>query len=660
MTEYNYLVVSDFHVSLGMVNQGHPAYHPREDFFYDDAFARFLEWADANRRDNKAWELIFNGDCLDFWPIDQRLLELLSAEIETQQPTSKGSQVAVPPANSAEQQWIRGYVEQLAPPEQEYLKGLESLGETTTRASLDDSLSKAAIEMIIAGHPRFFEALAWWLAKGHRIVFLPGNHDLDLVLPEVQAVIREQLARVGRENVTQWRNQATNKLFPANPATNPTQFQAQLSFECNWFYYKPNLFYIEHGSQYESANSAFDVINPLTKDRQLETSFGKHLVVELLSPLEDRYPHLENRGSYLRFLYNLVVNDFSRIFLPIVRHFLTFIRAFWQPFPDFGDKTDPIKYACGTDLDGETLTCLQAAQSRPLLHRPIVRWLLRFAPAIGIIIAILFGVLVYVTGTQLTKELNQNIRGPSQLSGLGTWFWGVFSLAVTIFRGSQLSATVLRVIIRLGGTGFLRDVFGRIASLLPQSGNTSSARCNHALVSEFDIDAYLYNAATTLHHIFATHTTNNQAPRYYIMGHDHRPDFREIPDFAEHNEPRAFYVNTGAWLPQLDTDNARRLRSGGSDVEFTCFMLWGAGQAQLVKWNDAAGRVDMQIVPPQSQLLDDYVISTAIGGILIGLIVGLLLANIAPDQFRYPLIGSLIIGAIAGLIIGWLRERRRK
>ncbi len=67
--EFNYLFVSDFHVAMGIDPQ-HRITNPREDFFYDEEFYRFLQWADEHPEDDRKWELVFVGDCFDFLPID--------------------------------------------------------------------------------------------------------------------------------------------------------------------------------------------------------------------------------------------------------------------------------------------------------------------------------------------------------------------------------------------------------------------------------------------------------------------------------------------------------------------------------------------------------------------------------------------------------------
>ncbi len=68
MAGRNYVFVSDLHLSEGFL-EDKKCYHVNEDFFYDDAFARFLEHLEDKRkakRYKKPWRLVINGDFLDF------------------------------------------------------------------------------------------------------------------------------------------------------------------------------------------------------------------------------------------------------------------------------------------------------------------------------------------------------------------------------------------------------------------------------------------------------------------------------------------------------------------------------------------------------------------------------------------------------------------
>jgi UDP-2,3-diacylglucosamine pyrophosphatase LpxH len=115
-------------------------------FFIDDDFARLLRHVQAQA--TGPVELILNGDIFDFDSIT-RLPERMEG-----------------PAS-----WIVRF------------RGLPS----------EEWMSLFKIDLIIAEHPTWFEALRSFVAQGHRAVFVIGNHDAELHWPSVQERVRRAL-----------------------------------------------------------------------------------------------------------------------------------------------------------------------------------------------------------------------------------------------------------------------------------------------------------------------------------------------------------------------------------------------------------------------------------------------------------------------------------
>src|SRR5437667_5429724 len=59
---------------------------------------------------------------------------------------------------------------------------------------LTDEGCGAQAERIAADHSKFFEAVARVAERGHRVVFLSGNHDLELCFPRVRSAISRAIA----------------------------------------------------------------------------------------------------------------------------------------------------------------------------------------------------------------------------------------------------------------------------------------------------------------------------------------------------------------------------------------------------------------------------------------------------------------------------------
>lgn len=88
------------------------------------------------------------------------------------------------------------------------------------------------LRAILADHPVFVRAVGEVLAEGHRVVFISGNHDMQLTLPGLRAILTERLVEAARQ---------------AGCQGDPT---AQIVYRA-WFHRTEDRVVIEHGSQYD-------------------------------------------------------------------------------------------------------------------------------------------------------------------------------------------------------------------------------------------------------------------------------------------------------------------------------------------------------------------------------------------------------------------------
>lgn len=226
---HDVVVVSDLHLGRGR-NPRTGRYHPLETFFHDGDMRRFLDWVarDAVSR-GRTVRVVFNGDTFD----------LLRTEIH-------------PPEGESTRR--------------EHRFGLDPTPDVVGRQ----------MEAIVAGHPGFIEALADLVAAGHRAVFLPGNHDLELQWDAAQTPLMQALRTV------------LGVRTAVEPTLDVEAALARVSF-APWFVYEPGRLWIEHGCQYD-AESAFH--HPLRR------------------PLEGRFPEgateedLPMGSFFQRYLYN--------------------------------------------------------------------------------------------------------------------------------------------------------------------------------------------------------------------------------------------------------------------------------------------------------------------------------------------------------------------
>ncbi len=167
----------------------------RAENFVDEDFIRFLRYVDSEA--TEPVELILNGDIFDFDAV-----------------TVLPHKAPYPTRVS----WL------------ERIRGLNS----------EEWKSLFKMGRIIADHQEWFAALSDFVRKGHRLVFVVGNHDLELLWPRVQDLIREALHL-------------------------DAECQERVLF-CEWFYLSGGDAYVSHGHQYDPYCTARNPIDPLIQD----------------------------------------------------------------------------------------------------------------------------------------------------------------------------------------------------------------------------------------------------------------------------------------------------------------------------------------------------------------------------------------------------------
>ncbi len=199
----DYLVISDLHLRGGYDNPTERLYH------FDEEFADFLRYYRMNRAAGRPWTLVIGGDFIEFL-----------------------------------------YITDLPDPEDRLLRGA-TFAESESRfgPGTEALKSRWKLDRILrASHPQLLLALARFVAGGNEIVVLRGNHDLEMSWPEVQAHFRRLIAEHHPTDV--------GYMAMKEAVAQRVQFP-------QWFWYVPNLLYVEHGSQYDPFCATQHVLNPL-------------------------------------------------------------------------------------------------------------------------------------------------------------------------------------------------------------------------------------------------------------------------------------------------------------------------------------------------------------------------------------------------------------
>jgi len=241
------IVVSDMHLGSGM-RPGEP--NPLEEFFHDDRFAELLEHHQHGAYAGCDVELIMNGDIFD----------LLKIKVGGVWPTEVTEEVAV-----------------------------EKL-----RQCLD-------------GHPTFCDALRTFLARpGNTIVYLPGNHDIDLMFPAAQELFVQRIA-------------------PGEGAAGRVRFITSSDT-----YYLPEGIQVRHGHQLEAIHR-FDYRNLFVEGRTgkkiLNLPWGSLWILEVLNPMKQERHHLDHIVPFKRLVLLGLVFDFRFTLRLLARVAFHFVRS---------------------------------------------------------------------------------------------------------------------------------------------------------------------------------------------------------------------------------------------------------------------------------------------------------------------------------------------
>lgn len=200
------VVISDLHLSdAEPVMENNPLWKKfrQKQYFIDNDFKNFLDQIQA--KIDGPCELVLNGDTFDF-----------------------DSVMSLPDKND------------IPYTEHERKRGL---GTTEVKSNFK-------IQKILEDHNVWVDALASFVKNNihNKVVFIIGNHDLELHWPKVQKSIISSMDL-------------------------PEQLQDNIVF-CEWFYISNRDTLIEHGNQYDPYNTCIDPINPTVRK-------GKHEIIRI-------------------------------------------------------------------------------------------------------------------------------------------------------------------------------------------------------------------------------------------------------------------------------------------------------------------------------------------------------------------------------------------
>ncbi|MFQ5847309.1 MAG: hypothetical protein ACE5IQ_06480 [Candidatus Methylomirabilales bacterium] len=241
MDDHRFLIiVSDFHLSEGW-DEETKHLSRNEDFFFDTAFFRFLsKQVEIAAQGGYRLRLLIPGDLVDFLQVTT---------------VPSGDRLDGEPIEPRHRQF--------------------GLGTSSAHTCWK-------LKRIMSGHRVFFDALARFLSGGHDLVILPGNHDIEWVIPEVQATFVSEMATRA-------------------PAGAEKGVAERIRF-LPWFYLEPNLIYVDHGHQYDRLNSFDHFLHPYLSDGRIDLPAGSFFVRYLFNKVELSFPFADNMKPSTAFI----------------------------------------------------------------------------------------------------------------------------------------------------------------------------------------------------------------------------------------------------------------------------------------------------------------------------------------------------------------------
>jgi hypothetical protein len=189
---------------------------------------------------------------------------------------------------------------------------------------------------VYRGHREFFAALAWFIACGNEVILLKGNHDVELHWPQVHdGHFPHVLTDVYRDLCG---GGAVGPAFDDYPPEmlkglpDPPSFETLLpqrfTFE-DWFYYERDLVYVEHGNQYEPADSSVYFLAPVmpSDPKRIELPWGAFMVRYFYNKIVAIHPFAVNVKPEERIIHWMIQHDLFRILGIVVAELPDILRA---------------------------------------------------------------------------------------------------------------------------------------------------------------------------------------------------------------------------------------------------------------------------------------------------------------------------------------------
>jgi UDP-2,3-diacylglucosamine pyrophosphatase LpxH len=249
------LILSDVHLGSDINDRAPPGAAPRRSRRIDeDLIALFRHYASAAPATER-WRAVIAGDFIDFIGV-AIAAEGARARLDT------------------------------VPDEEELAHGL---GNASDHA-------REKLRRVAERHTEVLSSLAEFVAAGHALTMVHGNHDIEFHWDAVRAEFKAILARLAKS---------------AHPDLDEAAFVARIEFN-PWFFWADGVAYIEHGHQYDTMCATEYVMAPLSPldPRRIARGFTEVFLRYVVRPTRGMKEHgHESKGlfDYIAFAFGLGV-----------------------------------------------------------------------------------------------------------------------------------------------------------------------------------------------------------------------------------------------------------------------------------------------------------------------------------------------------------------
>jgi UDP-2,3-diacylglucosamine pyrophosphatase LpxH len=311
---FNYLLFSDVHLGSDIVPHLRPwattSWLAREADI-DERIVSLLTHYRRERDPERPWCLVLAGDFLDLVGVSIPLGELRTT-----------------------------------PTEEEQRHGLGSAPDHVVRK----------VEAICARHPRVFRALMEFVADGHTLIIVRGNHDIELHWQSAQRAL-------------------VNAIVEHAPAEQEAELRARISIH-PWFFAVKDLLYVEHGHEFDAMCCYGDPLLPTCPrdSRRIRWTPFSVLLRIICRPTRglstSAYSYV-SFAAYVRLLFKLGLRGTAGIAVRFAEASLRLMKEAWV----FGQGHRPVRtlvararhrrFAARQGVSSETLEALRGLYVPP-------------------------------------------------------------------------------------------------------------------------------------------------------------------------------------------------------------------------------------------------------------------------------------------------------